>query len=537
MSNITSSGQPVLVLREGTGETKGKNAQRNNIMAAKIIAEIVKSSLGPRGMDKMLVDGMGDIKITNDGATILKEIDVSHPAAKAMIEISKATDNEVGDGTTSAVVLAGALLEKAEELLDKNVHPTIIVDGYKAAVLKAKEILNDLAIKVKPKDKEWLTKVAKTSMASKLVSVDSDFLAKIVVDAVLSVVEETNGKLKVELDNVGVEKKAGGSIKDTRLVRGLIINKSIVNSGMPKRITNAKIALLMCPLQIEKTEFDAKVTINSPEQIKMFLEEENSILKEMADKIIKVGANVVICNKGIDDVVQHYLAKAGILAVRRDLEAGMGWLAKATGGKLVTTLEELTSADLGHCELVEERKIEDDKWVFVEGCKNPKSVSIFIRGGTQRFVEEAERSIHDAISVVKDVILKPKIVLGAGSPEEEVASKLLEWSKTLSGRKQLAVQKFAEAVESIPLTIAENAGMNPIDTLVELRAKHSKGERTAGVNTKEGKIENAANFDVYEPLAVKEEILSAAVEAAVMILRIDNVIASAKTLEPRSAKG
>jgi len=323
----------------------------------------------------------------------------------------------------------------------------------------------------------------------------------------------------------------------TVLFRSLIINKSIVNSGMPKRITNAKIALLMCPLQIEKTEFDAKVTINSPEQIKMFLEEENSILKEMADKIIKVGANVVICNKGIDDVAQHYLAKAGILAVRRDLEAGMGWLAKATGGKLVTTLEELTSADLGHCELVEERKIEDDKWVFVEGCKNPKSVSIFIRGGTQRFVEEAERSIHDAISVVKDVILKPKIVLGAGSPEEEVASKLLEWSKTLSGRKQLAVQKFAEAVESIPLTIAENAGMSPIDTLVELRAKHSKGERTAGVNTKEGKIEDAANFDVYEPLAVKEEILSAAVEAAVMILRIDNVIASAKTLEPRSAKG
>ena len=530
-----SSGQPIFVLKEGTGKTKGKDAQRNNIAAARIIAEIVRTSLGPRGMDKMLVDNMGDVTITNDGATMLKQIDVQHPAAKAMIEISKAVDNEVGDGTTSAVVLAGALLEKAEELLEKNVHPTIIVDGYKEAVLKAKEVLNDLAIKVDPKDKEWLTKVAKTSMATKFVSGESDFLAKIAVDAVLSVVEETRGKYKVDIDNVRVEKKAGGSIRDTRLVQGLIIDKSIVHSGMPRRITNAKIALLMCPLEIEKTEFEAKISISSPDQIKMFLEEENSMLKTMVEKIIKVGANVVICNKGIDEIAQHYLAKAGILAVRRDLEAGMARLTKATGGRLITNLEELSPADLGHCQLVEERKIEEDKWVFVEGCKDPKSVSIFIRGGTQRVVDEAERSVHDALSVVKDVVLKPQIVLGAGSPEAEVASKLLEWSQTLSGRKQLAVQKYAEAVESIPLAIAENAGMNLIDTLVTLRAKHGKGEKTAGVNAEEGKIEDATNFGVYEPLVVKEEILSAATEAAVMILRIDDVIASAKTMEPKPA--
>jgi thermosome len=516
-------------------ETKGRQVQRNDIDAAKIIARIVRTSIGPRGMDKMLVDGTGDITITNDGATILKKIDVEHPAAKAMIEISKAIDNEVGDGTTSAVVLAGALLEKAEELLDKKVNPMIIADGYRGAAIKAKEILNDLATKVDPKDREWLTRVAKTSMATKLVG-ESDFLARIAVDAILSVAEEFKGKFKIEMDNIRVEKKAGGSIRDSKLVQGLIVDKSIVHSGMPRRIKDAKIVLLMGPLEIEKTEFDAKINISSPGQMKMFLEKENSMFKGMVDKIVEVGANVVVCNKGIDDIAQHYLAKAGILAIaHRDLEAGMGWLSKATGGRLVTSLEELSPADLGYSQLVEERKVEESKLVFFEGCKNPKSVSILLRGGTQRVVDEDERSIHDALSVVKDVVLKPQIVLGAGSPEAEVASKLLEWSKTLSGRKQLAVQKYSEAVESIPLAIAENAGMNPIDTLVELRSKHSKGEKTAGVNAREGKIEDAAKFGVYEPLSVKEEIFSEATQAAIMILRVDDIFAKG-TYKPRETK-
>jgi len=534
---VTTSGQPVLILKEGSTQTRGREAQRNNITAAKLVAEIVRTSLGPRGMDKMLVDSLGDVTITNDGATILKEIDVQHPAAKAMVEISKATDNEVGDGTTSAVVLAGALLEKAEDLLDKDVHPTVIVDGYKKAAEKAKEILSSIAIKVNPKDREWLMKVANTSMETKLVAQESGVLSQIVVDAMLSVVEEVNGKLKVDIDNVKVEKKAGGSLLDTKLIKGIVLDKEVVHSGMPKRIQDAKIALLNCPLEIEKTELDAKININNPEQIKMFLDEENRMLKAMVDKIKETGANVVVCQKGIDDIAQHYLAKAGILAVRRAKESDMTKLARATGGRVTTTIEDLTPADLGKAELVEERKIEEDKWVFIEGCKNPKSVTLFLRGGTQRIVEEAERSVHDALCVVKDVMVKPAIVAGAGAPEAEVSSKLLDWAQTLSGREQLAVQKFAEAVESIPLSIAENAGMDPIDTLVELRARHSKGEKTIGVNAQAGKVGDATEFEVFEPLAVKEQVLSAATEAATMILRIDDVIAASKTKAPPTPPG
>ncbi len=537
MSGVTSSGQPVLILKEGTGQTRGRDAQRNNIMAAKLVGEIVKSSLGPRGMDKMLVDGLGDVTITNDGATILKEIDVQHPAAKAMVEIAKATDNEVGDGTTSAVVLGSALLEKAEELIDKDVHPTVIVDGYNKAAEKAREILSSISIKVDPKDKQWLTKIGTTSMATKLVSSEGEFLSKMIVDAMLMVTEEQNGKLKVDIDDVKVEKKAGGSLTDTKLIKGIILDKEVVHNGMPKRVTNAKIALINCPLEIEKTEFDAKININNPEQIKMFLDEENSMLKSMVDKIANVKANVVVCQKGIDDIAQHYLAKAGILAVRRAKQSDIDKLAKATGGRVITSLEDLNADDLGKAELVEERKIEEDKWVFIEGCKNPKSVTLFIRGGTQRVVEEAERSVHDALSVVKDVILEPYIVVGAGAPEAEIASKLFEWAQTLSGREQLAVQKFAEAMEVIPLALAENAGMDPIDTLVELRARHSKGDKNFGVNAFEGKIQDASKFGVYEPTAVKEQILAAATEAATMILRIDDVIASSKTRAPPPSPG
>jgi thermosome len=537
ISAVTSSGQPVLILKEGTAQTKGREAQRNNIMAAKLVGEIVKSSLGPRGMDKMLVDGLGDVTITNDGATILKEIDIQHPAAKAMVEISKATDNEVGDGTTSAVVLGSALLGKAEELLDKDVHPTVIVDGYNKAAEKAREILSSIAIKVDPKNKEWLIKIGTTSMATKLVSSEGEFLSKMVVDALLMVTEDQYGKLKVDIDDVKVEKKAGGSLTDTKLIKGIILDKEVVHNGMPKRVSGAKITLLNCPLEIEKTEFDAKININNPEQIKMFLDEENSMLKAMVDKIVKVNANVVICQKGMDDIAQHYLAKAGILAVRRAKQSDIDKLAKATGGRVITSLEDLSADDLGKAELVEERRIEEDKWVFIEGCKNPKSVTLFLRGGTQRVVEEAERSIHDALCVVRDVILKPSIVVGAGAPEAEIASRLFDWAQTLSGREQLAVQKFAEAIEVIPLALAENAGMDPIDTLVELRAKHSKGEKNVGINVLEGKVQDATKFSVYEPTVVKEQILAAATEAATMILRIDDVIASSKTKAPPPSPG
>ena len=534
---VTQSGQQVLILREGSTKSTGREAQKNNIAAAKIVAELVKSCLGPRGMDKMLVDTLGDITITDDGATILKELDVNHPAAKAIIEIAKVTDSEVGDGTTSAVVLAGALLERAEELLDKGVHPMIIVDGYKKAEAKAKEILNSVAIKVDAKDKDWLTKVAKTSIATKMISLEGDYMASLAVESLLSVVEEYDGKIRVDIDNVKVEKKAGGSTRDSQLIHGIALDKEVVHSGMPKSISEAKIALINSPLEIEKTEYDTKITINNPEQIKMFLDEENMILKNMVNNVIKTGANVLICQKGIDDVAQQYLAKAGILSVRRVSESDMNRLAKATGGKVVTIIEQINSSDLGNAKHIEERKIEDGKWVFVEGCKDPKAVTLFLRGGTQRVVEESVRSIHDALCVVRDVMLKPSIVLGAGAPEAEIASKLFDYAQTLSGREQLAVQKYAEAMEVIPLALAENAGMNPIDTLVELRARHNKGGKTVGVNAIAGKIEDVKNFGVYEPLAVKEQILSAATETTAMLLRIDDVIASKKSAGAPSPGG
>jgi thermosome len=533
----TSGGMPVLLLREGTSQTKGKEAQRNNIMAAKLIAEIVKSSLGPRGMDKMLVDTMGDVTITNDGATILKEIDVQHPAAKMMVEIAKTTDNEVGDGTTSAVVLGGALIEKAEELINKDVHPTIIVDGYRKASAKAIEILNKIAEKVNQKDRAWLLKIAKTSMQTKLVSREAQELADVVVDAATMVAEEIDGTFKVDIDDVKVEKKAGGSMRDTKMIKGIVLDKEVVHGGMPKRVEKAKIAILNAPLEIEKTEFEAKINITSPDQMKMFLDEENRMLKAMVDKITETGANVLICQKGIDDIAQHYLAKANILAVRRVKESDMNKLAKATQGRLVTNIEDLTDKDLGSADLVEERKVETDKWVFIEGCKHPKAVTILVRGGSQRVVDEAERSLHDALMVTKDVLEKPAIVAGGGAPEAYAAAELMDWSTKLSGREQLAVQKFAEALETIPLTLAENAGMDPIDTLTELRSKQSKGEKWTGVDVRNGVVANMHKSDVVEPLAVKEQIIKSSTEAACMILRIDDVIASSRPKEPAMPPG
>jgi thermosome len=525
----SAGGVPVLILREGATQTKGRDAQKNNITAAKLIAEVVASSLGPRGMDKMLVDGLGDVTITNDGATILKEVDVQHPAAKMMVEISKATDNEVGDGTTSVVVLAGALIEKAEELITKDVHPTIIVDGYRKSSVKAIEILNNLAQKIDPGDKSQLIRIAKTSMQTKLVSKEANELADIVVNAALQVSEKLENKYKVDIDDVKVEKKAGGSLRDTKLIKGIVLDKEVVHGGMPRRTEKAKIALINSALEIEKTEFDAKINISSPDQMKLFLEEENKMLKTMVDKIIAAGANVVICQKGIDDIAQHFLAKANIMAVRRVKESDMTKLARATTARIVSNLEDLTSKDLGLADLVEERKVETDKWVFIEGCKHPKAVTILIRGGSQRVVDEAERSIHDALMVTKDVCEKPMIVAGGGSPESYTAGKLRDWSSSLSGREQLAAEKFAESLEVIPLLLAENAGMDPIDTLTELRSKQTKGSKWSGIDARAGKVTDMSKLDIVEPLAVKEQIVKSAVEVASMILRIDDVIASSKS--------
>ena len=516
---------PVLVLKESALQQKGRDAQKNNIAAAKLVAELVKTSLGPRGLDKMLVDSLGDVTITNDGATILKEIDAQHPAAKMMVEISKTIDTEVGDGTTSSVVFAGSLLEKAEKLLEKDVHSTLIVDGYQAASLKALELLADLAKSIQPDDSESLIKIAKTSMQSKLVSDDSESLSKLIVSAVLKIADKNENGYSVDLDNLKVEKKSGGSVQDTALINGIVLDKEVVHSGMPTKIQKAKIALVNAALEVEKTEVSSEIRISDPSQMQMFLEEENRMLKGMVDKLHSVGANVLICQKGIDDIVQHYLSKQGILAVRRVKESDMTKLSKATGGRITSNLDDISEKDLGSAEIVQQKKIESDKWVFIEGCSNPHAVTVLIRGGSQRVVDEADRSIHDALMVVKDVIEKPLIVAGGGSPEAYLAGKIKQWADSFDGREQLAIKQYAESLETIPLTIAENAGMDPIDSLIALRAKQNSGEKTTGINAREGKIGDAYSLDIVEPLVVKEQIIKSATEAACMILRIDDVIA------------
>ena len=516
---------PVLVLKESALQQKGKDAQKNNIAAAKLVADLVKTSLGPRGLDKMLVDSLGDVTITNDGATILKEIDAQHPAAKMMVEVSKTIDTEDGDGTTSSVVFAGALLEKAEKLLEKDVHSTVIVDGYQAASEKALELLAGFAKSVKPDDEESLIKIAKTSMQSKLISEDSEPLSKLVVGAILKIAEKNGDTNSVDLDNLKVEKKSGASIQDTALIKGIVLDKEIVHSGMPTKIQKAKIALVNAALEVEKTEMSAEIRISDPTQMQMFLEEENRMLKEMVTKLHNAGTNVLICQKGIDDISQHYLAKHGILAVRRVKESDMTKLAKATGGRITTNLDDITEKDLGHADLVQQKKVETDKWVFIEGCKNPHSVTVLIRGGSQRVIDEVDRSIHDSLMVVKDVIETPSIVTGGGSAEAYLAGQLNEYADSFDGREQLAIKQYAEALESIPLTIAENAGMDPIDTIISLRAKQNNGKKGAGINAKESKIGDMNSLSILEPLVVKEQIVKSATETACMILRIDDVIA------------
>lgn len=532
-----AAGQPILILKEGTSRSKGRDAMKRNILAAKTVAEIVKSSLGPKGMDKMLVDSLGDVVITNDGATMLKEMEIEHPAAKMMVEVAKAQDAEVGDGTTSVVVLAGSLLEKAEDLIEKDVHPTVIVEGYKKAAGRALEILEKLAKKIDPNDDEMLKKIAETSMISKLVSADKEYLAELSVKAVRHVMTRENGKIKIDLDDIKIEKKQGGGIRDTIFVDGIVLDKEVVHSNMPKRIENAKIALINAPLEIKKTEFDARINITSPDQLKMFIEEEHRLLKEMVDKIVATGANVVICQKGIDDIAQHYLAKAGILAVRRVKQSDMEKISKATGARIVNNIEELGSEDLGTADLVEERKIEEDKFVFIEGCKGAKSVTILARGGNERVVDEVERSLTDALNVVRDAILKPAVVAGGGAPEAELSQQISQWAESLSGREQLAAKAFAEALMAIPLTLAENAGLDTIDIDVSLKAEHSKGNIWAGVDVFKGGVSDMMKNEVIEPVMVKEQLIKAATEVSSMILRIDDVIAASKLKEETTGKG
>ena len=523
------AGQQIIILKEGTSRSRGQDALKANIMAAKIIAESVRSSLGPKGMDKMLVDGFGDVTITNDGATILDEMEVQHPAAKMMVEVAKTQDDEVGDGTTTSVVVAGELLKKAEELLDQGIHPTVIVDGYREASSRALEVLNQIAIKIEPNDKALLRKVAEVSLASKILAEDKEAMAELAVNAILQVAEKTPDGYKVDIDDVKVEKKPGESLTDTSLIKGIVLDKEIVHPGMPKRVEDAKIALVDAPLEVEKTEFDAKINIENPEQMKAFLDEEEKMLKEMTDKISNSGANVLLCEKGIDDVAQHYLAKKGILAVRRVKQSDMEKLVKATGGKVVSNVNDLRPDDLGFAKLVEERKVADDKMTFVEGSKNPKAVTILVRGGSERLVDEAERAIHDALCVVRDVVLDPRVVGGGGAPEAEVARRLREHAQKLSGKEQLAVIAFGEALETLPTALAENAGLDPIDILVQLRVAHEKGQLWAGVDVNESKVADLKERGILEPIGVKIQVIKSASEAAGMILKIDDVIAAAKS--------
>jgi archaeal chaperonin len=537
LSSSQTGGVPVLVMKEGSKRSRGREAQHSNIMAAKVIAESVRSSLGPKGMDKMLVDSFGDVTITSDGRTILDEMDVQHPAAKMLVEVSKTQDKEAGDGTTSAVIIAGELLSRAEELIDKNIHPTIIIDGYRKAAEKALQTLEKLAIPIDLKSEDYLKKAAATSMGSKIVAEYKDYLADLAVKAMLAVAEKQDGTYKADVDDVKVEKKTGESLADTSLINGIVLDKEIVHSGMPKRVENAKIALLDASLENEKPEMDAKINIESPEQIEAFLNQEEAMLKGMVDKVLASGANVIVCQKGIDDMAQHFLARKGVIAIRRAKKSDMEKLARATGGKILSSLEALTASDLGFAALVEERRTGDDKMTYVEGCKNPKSVTLLIRGGTQRMTAEAERSIHDALSVVKDLIEEPRIVVGGSAPEMEMASVLKKYAQTVSGREQLAVKTFAESLEVIATTLAENAGLDPVDILSELRTRHEKGETWAGIDVLAAKVQDIRKINIYEPLAVKKQIIKSATEATTMILKIDDVIATAKMKTPPMPPG
>ncbi len=530
-------GQPILILKEGSQRTRGRDAQSGNIAAAKAVASAVRTTLGPKGMDKMLVDTIGDVVITNDGVTILKEMDIEHPAAKMMVEIAKTQDDEVGDGTTTAVVIAGELLKRAEDLLDQDVHPTVIAHGYRMAADKAQVILDDIAVSVKPDDMVMLKKLADTAMTGKGAEAAKDKLTGLVVRAI-TMVADADGTVDTEF--VKVEKKVGGSIEDSEIVEGMIIDKERVHPAMPRVVKNAKILLLNAAVEFKKTEVDAEISITSPDQLQMFLDEEERMIKGIVDKIIASGANVLFCQKGIDDIAQHYLAKAGIFSVRRVKKSDMEKLARATGGAIVSSIDAIAPEELGKAGTVEEKKVSGEEMTFVTECENPKAVSIIIRGGTEHVVAELDRAIEDALRVVSVAIEDGKFVAGGGAPEIELSLRLREYAATVGGRAQLAIEAFANALEIIPRTLAENAGLDPIDMLVALRAAHEKG----GVNGKYMGLDvfNAASGDmlkagVIEPLRVKTQAVSSAAEAAVMILRIDDVIASSKSAAPPGGPG
>jgi thermosome len=519
--------QPIFILREGSKRTHGSDAQHNNIMAAKAVAEAVRTTLGPKGMDKMLVDSMGDVVITNDGATILKEMDIEHPGAKMIVEVAKTQDAEVGDGTTTAAVLAGEFLTKAEDLLESGVHPTVIASGYRLAADQATKTIDTITIAASPDDTETLKKIAVTAITGKGAEAHKDHLASLAVKAVTSVAERgEDGKITVDIDDVKVEKRPGGSIKDSEIVEGVIVDKERVHPAMPEVVENAKVLLLSVPIELKKTETKAEIKITTPDQMQLFLDQEEAMLREIVDKVIDTGANVVFCQKGIDDLAQYYLTKAGIFAMRRVKKSDMDKLSRATGARIITNLDEIEESDLGYAGLVEEKDVTGSRMTFVTGCKDSKATSILLRGGTEHVVEGLERALEDALRVVGVALEDQKIVVGGGSPEIELSLRLKEYAATLKGREQLAVMKFAESLEIIPHTLAENAGLDPIDMLVEMRSQHEKGNKRAGLNVYTGKVEDMFEDNVVEPLRIKTQAINAATEAAIMILRIDDVIAS-----------
>ncbi|TMI23229.1 thermosome subunit [Candidatus Bathyarchaeota archaeon] len=520
----------VLILKEGTSRSRGRDAQRSNIMAAKVLAETVRSTIGPKGMDKMLVGGMGDIVITNDGATIMKEMDVQNPAAKMLVEVAKTQDSEVGDGTTTAVVLAGELLAGAEALLDKDIHTNIIIDGYRDAAEKAQEILDKIAVNIKPDDQAQLRQIALTSLNTKGIFGSQTHFAELAVDAVRQVMEKRDGKLTADIDLVKVMKKHGRSLDETELVNGVVIDKEVAHAEMPKKVTGGGIALLNAKLEIEKTETDAKINIDRPEDMYLFIEEEEKLLRKMAEDVAKTGARVLFTEKGVDDQVLSQLAQKGILTVKNVSSGDMEKLAKATGGSVVGILKDLTKESLGQAKLVEEVRVGDDKLVYVRECRNPKAVTIVIRGGSEHVVDEAERSLHDAICVVRNAVEDGKILAGGGAPEAELAKRLRDYAVKVGGREQLAVAAFAEALEAIPVAIAQNAGINPIDIMVELKSKHNNVRNLwYGVNVPTGKTADMWKMKVVEPLRVKKQVIKSAVEAVTMLLRVDDVISSKGT--------
>lgn len=519
--------QPIFILPEGTQRTTGKSAQRNNIMAAKLVAETVRTTLGPKGMDKMIVDSLGDVTITNDGVTILQEMQIEHPAAKMIVEVAKTQEDEVGDGTTTAVVIAGELLKQAEHLLDQEIHPTVLAKGYRMASEKAQAILKQIAEPLVETDEVMLKQIAMTAMTGKGAEVAKEWLADLTVKAVKQVMDKEGDKIFIDSENIKIEKKVGGGVEDSELISGIVLDKERVHPGMPRSVKNAKVALIDSAIEIKDTEIDAKIQITDPKQMQAFLHQEEQMLRDMVDKIAASGANVVFCQKGIDDVAQHFFAKKGIFAARRIKESDMKKLARATGATVFTNIDDLEAKDLGAAGMVEEIHVNDEELTYVRDCKNPKAVTLLIRGGTAHVVDEVKRAIEDSIGDLTSALKSGKVVGGAGAPEIELSKQLRTYADSLSGREQLAVRAFADAVEVIPRTLAENAGLDPIDVLTALKSAHDQGQKWAGINVFTGKVMDAKKEGVIEPLKIKTQAISSAAEVAIMILRIDDVIAGA----------